>query len=107
VQAVESGDDRASREVDMSGIQSPHLRFWWKARSIDNTTENAYVEVYDGSWHTVLQVTQGQDDEIYHYEDIDLSSYTMSSDFKVQIRSEMGNSQDYFFVDDIEVVGFR
>ena len=94
----------ASRTVDMTIVTNAHQRFWWKATSFE-TGETASVEVYDGSWHTVLNVGLRHSDNIYHLADINLSNYNMVSDFQVRAASHMDGLGDYFYIDDIEIVG--
>jgi hypothetical protein len=101
---LQYGDGVASRTVDMTIVTAAHLRFWWKATSFE-PGETAAIEVYDGMWHTVLTVNDGQDDGDYHLADINLSSYNMVSDFKVKAASDMNSSTDYFYVDDIAILG--
>ena len=66
--------------------------------------ETATVEVYDGTWHTVLTVSDGQDDAAWHLADIDLSSYSMTSNFQVRIKSNMSDTSDLFYVDDLRII---
>lgn len=94
----------AGRTVDMTIVTNAHLKFWWKARSFE-TGETATVEIYDGSWHTVLNVGLIQSDDTYHFADINLSNYNMVSDFQIRAASHMGGIGDYFYVDDIEIAG--
>lgn len=87
----------------MAGRTGARLRFWWKANSFE-AGETATAEIYDGAWHTVLTVVDGQDTNVYQYADIDLSGYQMVSNFQVRFRANMSNTADYFYVDDIQVV---
>ncbi|MGC8877982.1 MAG: hypothetical protein ACP5R2_02010, partial [Anaerolineae bacterium] len=102
-----SNDGAAARAVDMSGVLNPRLQFSWKADSFEGQ-EYALVEIYDGStWRQLLRVDNGQDDNIYHSEDIDLSSYTMTSSLQLRFRSQMSGTNDYFYVDDVVITGYR
>ena len=93
----------ATRTVNMTGVVALHqLSFWWKAFDFE-TGETAVVEVYDGSWHTVLTVIDGEDDDIYHVADVDLAGYNMVS--QVRAESHMGGTGGYFYIDDINIVG--
>jgi CubicO group peptidase (beta-lactamase class C family) len=94
----------AARQIDMSGVSNARLEFFWKARSFESG-ETATVEVYDGSWHTVLTVNNGDDDDQGHTADVDLFGYNMVSDFNVRIKSNMGNVSDYFFIDHVLITG--
>jgi len=48
----------------------------------------------------------GDDDDVYYYFDIDLSSYPLTSEFWIAFQADMGDTSDYFYVDDIQVVGY-
>jgi hypothetical protein len=96
----------AARTVNTAGVVNPRLQFYWKADSFESG-EYATTEVYDGTWHTVLTVSDGQDDTTYHAADIDLSGYTMSSTFQVRFKSYMSGTGDYFYVDDLAITGYR
>jgi hypothetical protein len=95
-----------ARAVDLSGCEAPILRFWWKASSFE-TGEEAYCYVSpDGqNWTPVRTWRNGDDDDIYHREDIDLSPYASgSSEFWIAFDAEMGNTWDYFYIDDVQIL---
>ena len=52
---------------------------------------------------TVLTINPGDDDNLYHFHDIDLSSFAMTADFRVELRSDMKRGK--LWADDIEVIG--
>ena len=94
-----------ARTVNMTGVVALHqLSFWWKAFDFE-TGETAVVEVYDGSWHTVLTVIDGQDDNIYRFAEVNLSDYNKVGNFQVRAASHMSGPNDFFYVDDINIVG--
>jgi hypothetical protein len=62
------------------------------------------VEIYNGtSWITVLAVSDGQDDNIYHHASISLAGYNLSANFQVRIRSLMSAVDDFFYIDDLQI----
>ena len=96
----------ATRTLDLSKATRPKLKFWRKAFSLESG-DYIYVKVSpDGTtWHTVATYTDGDDDNIYHLESIDLRPYyENSSQFYISFESVCDSYIDYFFVDDIEVV---
>jgi len=105
-------DDTAyvDRAVNLSGATSAHLQFWAKADSFESG-EEAYclVSANDEDWTTVYTWTDdgeggdGFDDNIYHFCDIDLSPYELSSTFWVAFETGMSGNQDYLYVDNLEV----
>lgn len=101
---LRSGNGVATRSADLREATSAHLKFWWKASSFE-TGEYATAEIYDGTnWIEVLRVNDGQDDNVYHNADIDLSTYTMTSNFQVRFSAKMVDSSDNFYVDDIVIM---
>jgi hypothetical protein len=98
------GDDGyADRPVDLSGKTNVRLQFWAKADGFEEG-ETAYCKVNDGSEHTVHTWVDGDDDDTYYFYDIDLSSYTMASEFYICFQAAMSNSTDRLYVDDLKVV---
>jgi hypothetical protein len=93
-------DGVASRTVDLSGQTDLTLSFWWKADSLESG-EYATIEVYDGTgWHTLQTIADGDDDNVYHYAEYDLSGYQMVADFEVRISLSAG-ARDWVYIDDL------
>lgn len=103
---LRSSGSVAARGVDMSGVTTPRLQFWWKADSLESG-EYAIAEVYDGSWHTVLTVQPEQATNTYYRANIDLSSFTMTGSFQVRFRLFANANDDLFYVDDLAITGLR
>ncbi len=96
----------ATRTLNLKNATRPKLRFWRKLNSLENG-DYAYVKVSpDGTtWHTIATYTNGDDDNIYHLEDVDLRQYyENSSQFYISFESAFSSSADYFYIDDVEVV---
>lgn len=92
------------RALDLSGQSNVHLQFWAKASSFE-TGEYAVCNIYDGiAWDTVETWVDGEDDNIYRFYDIDLSSFNMSNQFYVCFDAEMSDTDDYLYIDDLELV---
>lgn len=103
---MKRGDSYVDRAADLSGKSSLRLQFWAKARSLEGN-DKMYCKVSpdDTTWTTVKTWTSADSDDTYHFNDIDLSPYTMSSEFWIAFDSDMNNDSDFFYVDDIEIVG--
>jgi hypothetical protein len=88
----------------MTSASNPKLKFQWKAYSFEKG-EYATVEIQDdgSTWKQVFKVDDGQDDNVYHPANIDLSSYNMVSNFKIRIVMHGSNPADRFFIDDIVI----
>jgi hypothetical protein len=103
---LRSNTGYVDRALDLSGQSNVHLQFWAKVNSLEVPE---YVELLvgpSGSMTVARTWTNTDDDNIYHFEDIDLSPYAMSSEFYIAFDAEMSGTGDYFYVDDmlLEVV---
>ena len=99
------GQGQADRTVDMSGQTSPRLLFWGKVEGITGGRE-AYAEVSsDGTTFTVVKTwTAADSGNPYAFEDIDLSPFTMSSQFWIRFSApSTGPPGPALFVDDVQV----
>ena len=99
------GNGRMERTVDLTGRTNVRLQFYAKASSFE-TGETATCSVSpDGVIYSVVRLwADGEDDDVYRFEDIDLSSFSMTSTFAVVCQSNMSNNADRFYVDDLKVV---
>ena len=97
--------DRAERTVNLSGKTSVRLQFWAKGVSFD-PLENVVAQVStNGSAFTTLKTWVVADaDGFYRFWDFDVSSF-ISSTFYVRFESNLGDTSDEFYVDDLQVVG--
>jgi hypothetical protein len=92
------------RAVDLTGQTDVRLQFWAKANSFE-PGETASCSIYDGSsWNTVQTWEDGDDDNTYHFYDIDLSGFAMSSEFYVAFDAEMSGNNDYPYIDDLAFI---
>jgi len=93
------------RPLNLSGQVNVRLQFWAKAKSFEpGETATASVSPDGATWFTVRTWVDGEDDKVYRFEDIDLSSYSMTSEFWIAFDAEMSSSNDYFWVDDLKIV---
>ena len=95
-----------SRAADLSGQSGLRLQFWAAVDSFEGGDEAYCAVSSDGvQWTTVRTWTSADSDRTYHFYDIDLSPYTMSSEFWIAFNSGMNSPNDYFYVDLLEIVG--
>jgi hypothetical protein len=94
------------RSVDLSKEVSAHLRFWAKAYSISSGYEANCLVSDDGiEWAPpVATWNSSNDDNVYHYYDIDLTPYNLSGEFWIAFDANLRNTGDYLYVDKIEIV---
>lgn len=98
-----------TRALNMTGIISPRLRFWWKATSFEGA-ENAVVQVSpDGmTWTTVHTITAAQANNVYTLADVSLETFApYSSNFRIRLKAQMGDTSDLLYYDDLQVTGLR
>lgn len=102
---LRSSDGRVSRDVDLSGRSGVHLTFFAKVSSFESG-DTADVEVSpDGtSWTTVKTFTSADSDDTYHFFDIDLSSFSMTSQFFIAFDANMNAVGDRLFIDNVDVM---
>jgi hypothetical protein len=93
-----------------SGVSGGTLSFRWDVDGLNNSSEIAYAEVYDGSWHTVWSMNNagnagdgnGTPDNLQS-ENISLAAYGTVT--RVRFRLDASGLGDYFFVDDVQLGG--
>ena len=92
--------------MDLSGKTNVRLQLWAKANSFDSGESAQLLVSSNGSnWTTVKTWVNGEDDNVYHYWDFDLSAYSLTGTFWIAFDANMGQTSDYFYVDYLWVVG--
>lgn len=103
---MKTGDSFVERAADLSGQSGLRLQLWAKVDSLEGAD---YVEALVSpdytSWTAVKTWTSADSDNAYHFVDIDLSPYTMTSEFWIAFNSGMNSGNDRFYVDDLKIVG--
>jgi hypothetical protein len=95
----------ADRPVNLAGRAGVRLQFWAKANSFEaGDFAECLVSPDDTNWTTVKTWVDGDDDNVYHFCDIDLSGFTMSSEFWIAFDAQMSASDDYLYIDDLKMV---
>lgn len=94
------------RAADLSEYSNLRLQFWAKARSLEGDDKMYCLVSPDDIQWTVVRVWDSSDsDNTYHYYDIDLSPFTMSEVYWIAFDSEMSANNDYFYIDQLRIVG--
>ena len=102
---MSKGDSYVRRAADLSGESDLHLQFWAKVNGFEANDEMYCLVSSDYAlWTTVKTWTSADSDNAYHFVDVDLSPYTMSSEFWIAFDSGMDHKKDYFYVDDLRIV---
>ncbi|MEM1060427.1 MAG: fibronectin type III domain-containing protein [Verrucomicrobiota bacterium] len=83
------------------GSAGGSLSFTWKAKSLEDN-DAAIVSVFDGAWHDVFLVMDGQDDDTFHQESISLAAYGNITQIRVTMDSD--GSGDTFNIDNVAIV---
>ena len=94
--------------MDLSGARNVHLTFWAKVKSFESS-DTALVKVSpDGVTFTTVKVfTRADSNNTYRYYDIDLASFTMTANFSIAFDAEMSSTGDYWFIDNIRILGMK
>ena len=93
------------RAVDPLGETDVYLIFWAKAQSFEaGATAECLVSSDSENWTTVRMWADGDDDNTYHYYQIDLSAYATSSQLWIAFDANMSGGGDRFYVDDLRIV---
>jgi len=95
-------------DVDTPGYTQIKVEFWYIPISMDNTTEDFWLQYYDGTdWHTVETWARGIDfSNGYPYNPtvyIDESSYTFPTNMKIRFMCDASGNQDDVYIDEIRV----
>ncbi|MFC1925596.1 hypothetical protein ACFLW2_02745 [Chloroflexota bacterium] len=94
------------RSVNLSGKTSVQLQFWARAKSFEaGETVEVLISSNGSNWTTVHTWVDGDDDDTYHFFDLDLSSYNLTSSFWIAFDANLSHTNDYFYVDDLNIVG--
>ncbi len=104
---MKKGNSYVKRAADLSGHSGLHLQFQAKVDKFESDDEMYCRVSPDGTnWTEVKTWTDADSDDTYHFYDIDLSSQApYSSEFWIAFDSGMDNNNDYFYVDDLSIVG--
>ncbi len=101
---VDKGAD-AKRSLDVFGQSALRLKFWAKVTGLSGQRQGHAEVSSDGtSWTEVRTWTTGDPDNVYAFEDIDLSPYTMSSQFWVRFSIDgAGGGTRSLYIDDLVI----
>ena len=95
-----------TREVDLTGRSGVHLTYWAKVDGFSGG-DTARVDVSTdggGLWSTVKTYTLADSDDVYRSYDIDLSGFSMTSNFQVRFQTHASANQSKLYVDDVKLI---
>ncbi len=95
-------------DVLTPGYTTIQVEFWFRAQSMDNSTEDFRVQYFDGSsWHTVASYAQGVDFENgqFYYKSIMISEsdYVFPTNMKLRFMCDASGNADDVYIDEIRV----
>ena len=103
---MRTADSYVERAADFSSQSALRLQLWVKVNSLEGADYvEALVSPNHTDWTVVKTWTSADSDDTYHFADVDLSPYTMSSEFWIAFNSGMNSGNDRFYVDDLKIVG--
>ena len=84
------------------------LTFWAKVNSFESS-DTALVKVSPDrvTFTTVRVFTSADSTNTYRYYDLDLAGFAMTATFSIAFDAEMSSTGDYWFLDNIQIVGVR
>lgn len=94
--------------VNLCDAENVTLTLHWRANSFESADE-AYLNFWDGSWHTIHTWRDGDDDNAWHTLTINLSDLdlTLCTNILAIDATGLSGSGDYLYIDDIKVEGYR
>lgn len=101
---LQSSDGNVRRPLDLSEQGVVHLQLWAKVNSFEGS-ENARARISSNGvdWTTVYTWDNDDDDNQYHFYEIDLTPYTLTDRFWIRFVANMSQTTDYFYVDNIAI----
>lgn len=95
-----------ARSANLSGQSDLYLQVWTKAKEFKESTVMHLLVSSDGSqWDIAKTWTSVDSDDTYHLNNIDLSPYTMSSEFWIAFDWGNFDKKASFYVDDLVITG--
>ncbi len=93
-----------------TGYAELEVDFWYYPRSMDNSNEDFWLQLYDGSsWQTVgswARNTDFNNDQFYNETvSIDSGSYTFSANAQLRFRCDASGNSDWVYIDEVQVRG--
>lgn len=103
---LQEEDGYAKRAVDLSCRSSATVEFWARVDEFDDDDQvEVQVSPNNSNWTTVRTLTEDDDDDTYRFESIDLSPFTMSSEFWIAFDADIEEDDGKLFVDDLKIIG--
>ncbi len=103
---LRSNTGDARRSLDLSGKTAVRAQFWAKISGLEVVDTAIFSVSPDGTnWTTVKTWVNGEDDNVYHFWDFDLSSYSMTANFWLRFQSNNSNPSERFTIDWLKVLG--
>jgi len=93
----------AQTKVNLSGRSGATLSYHWRMSSNFDDNEYSDLSIWDGQWHQIDIYYPNQGDDIYHYAEIDLTSYKKVENFTIRFGSKSSDDNERFYVDDVTV----
>ncbi|MEW6073567.1 MAG: S8 family peptidase [Planctomycetota bacterium] len=98
----------SGRDVHTPGYTQIKVEFWFKAVSMDNSSENFWVQYYDGTtWRTVANYARTTDfnNGVFYSKTvyIDESSYTFPTNMKIRFMCDASDNNDDVYIDEVRV----
>jgi hypothetical protein len=95
-------------DVNTPGYDQIKIDFWFYPRSMDDSSEDFWVQYYDGStWQTVADYNAFVDftNDNFYFEEIviDNGTYNFPTNMKIRFMCDASGNQDHIYIDQIRV----
>ena len=102
---LRSSNGYVNRDVDLSIVAGARLQLWGKVSSFEGAdSASALVSPNGVDWTAVRTWTSADPDGVYQFDDIDLGTVGLSSQFFVAFEANMNNPGDRLYIDTINIV---
>jgi len=93
------------RHVDLTGVTGARLQLWARVHSFEpGDTAEIQISPDAINFVPVRTLTHADSDFVWHYYDLDLSSYPMTSKFRINIVVHGNAATDQVHIDEVRVV---
>lgn len=103
-------DGTAERSANLSNYTGASLAFDWKARNLNNNSDEFYAEISDdggSTWTRILTVTRGSTNyvnNVYASYSMNIGASYLTNNFRIKFSGITANGNgDYFYVDNIVI----
>jgi len=93
------------RNIDTTGQSNVTLSFWSRVRSFEGSDQASVQVSRDGeSWTTVKLFQNGDDDNTYHFHELEIPEELIGGMLSVRFEASMSSNNDFWYLDDVKFI---